>query len=63
MTLAGKIITALILAAIFLMIITHPGGFATDATAGGNVLNGTLQLISGQGTPTATGGRNMGMAA
>lgn len=49
----SKIITLLIMGALFVLVITHPAGFAADATAGGSVLDNTLALESGQG---ATGG-------
>ncbi|MGH7239265.1 MAG: hypothetical protein ACREHG_04260 [Candidatus Saccharimonadales bacterium] len=52
MTPVSKLMTLLILAALVVLIITHPGGFATDATAGGAVLNNTLSLEAGIGSPT-----------
>lgn len=58
MSTVSKIITLLILGAIGVLIITHPGGFATDATAGGSVLDNTLSLETGGSIPTATGGKN-----
>lgn len=54
MSTASKIITLLIMGALFVLVITHPAGFAADATAGGSVLDNTLALESGQGQ---TGGQ------
>jgi hypothetical protein len=51
-----KIITLLVLGAIAVLIITHPAGFASDAVAGGSVLDNTLALESGQGVTSGTSG-------
>ena len=48
MSTISKILTLLIMGALFVLVITHPAGFAGDATAAGGVLNNTLALESGQ---------------
>lgn len=55
-----QVLTLLIVGALIVLIITHPGGFATGSTAGGKVLDNTLKLETGAGVPTATGGHNFG---
>jgi hypothetical protein len=51
----SKILTLLIMGALLVLIITHPAGFAQDATTGGSVLDNTLSLETGAGN---TGGVN-----
>jgi hypothetical protein len=50
MSSVSKIITLLIMGALVVLVITHPAGFAGDATAGGSVLDNTLALESGSGS-------------
>lgn len=52
----SRILTLLVIGAIIVLVVTHPAGFATDALAGGNVLNNTLALESGQGVQGGTHG-------
>lgn len=61
MSTVAKIITTLIFVAFGLAILTHPAGFAGDATAGGAVLDNTLALESGQGSTGGTKGKVNGM--
>ena len=42
-------VTTILMIGVLLLIVTHPGGFATDVTAGGSVLNNTVNTISGKG--------------
>lgn len=42
-------ITLVFMIALVLLIVTHPGGFATDVIAGGSVLNGTVKTLGGVG--------------
>lgn len=66
MSTASKIITLLIMGALLVLVITHPAGFAQDATTGGSVLDNTLSLESGVGNTggvTATAGSGQNMAA
>lgn len=60
MTMVGKTLTLLILGAIIVLIITHPAGFATDATAGGSVLDNTLSLETGAGSTGGVAGSVQG---
>jgi hypothetical protein len=53
MSTVSKIITLLIFGAMFVLVITHPAGFASDALAVGNVGTGVLSIESGAGS---TGG-------
>lgn len=58
-------VTLVLLAGIVLLVITHPGGFATDLGAGGSVLDNTVGAISGAGVtagvnyPTGTPPANL----
>lgn len=56
MSAATKWITYLILAAIVVLIITHPVGFALDSTAAGKVGDTTLGILSGSGTSGGASG-------
>jgi hypothetical protein len=51
MTMVSKIITLLIMGALFVLVIKNPAGFTADATTGGAVLDNTLTLESGGGSP------------
>ena len=51
MTTAAKIVTLLIMGALFVLVIKNPGGFSQDAQVGGNILDNTLQIESG-GSPS-----------
>jgi hypothetical protein len=61
MTSVGKLLTLAFMGAMAVLIITHPAGFAGDATAGGSVLNNTLALESGKGSSGGTVGTVNGM--
>lgn len=66
MTTVGKVLTLLIMGALLVLIITHPAGFAQDATTGGSVLDKTLSIESGAGNTggvTATAGTGINKAA
>lgn len=54
MSTVSKIITLLVLGALAVLVIKNPAGFASDATAIGNVGGRTLSLESGQGLSTGT---------
>jgi hypothetical protein len=56
MTHASKILTLLIMGALFVLIITHPAGFAADSMAAGSVVNQTLLTESGSGVTSGTSG-------
>lgn len=56
MSTGAKIITLLIMGALFLAVLTHPAGFASGAIAGGSVLDNTLALESGQGVTSGVHG-------
>ena len=55
-----SIATVLVLAALAVLVITHPGGFATDVTSGGSFVDKTLGLLSCSGVQ---GGVNYPTAA
>lgn len=66
MTMVGKILTLLIMGALLVLVITHPAGFAQDATTGGTVLDNTLSLETGSGNTggvNATAGTGLNQAA
>jgi hypothetical protein len=56
MTGVAKIITLLIMAAMAVLVVTHPAGAAGDAVAGGSVLDNTLAIESGTGVTSGTTG-------
>lgn len=39
--------TWVLLGALVLLVVTHPGGFSTDVTSGGKVLDQTVGLLGG----------------
>lgn len=46
-----EVISWLIVASLVVLVITHPNGFAKDATALGSVTTGVMHELTGQSNP------------
>jgi hypothetical protein len=53
----GKFLTFLVVAAIVVLLVTHPAGSAGDMAVGGSVLTNVLNIESGAGVKSGTTGK------
>ena len=56
MTGVGKFLTLLVIGALVVLVVTHPAGAAGNMAVGGSVLTNVLNVESGHGVASGTGG-------